>query len=91
MRTRRDFIVNVAAFGGSVSAAMAALDLAQPARAATGPFVLPGSVNGTRVVILGGGVAGGIQLGPVHLLQAGEVVAVDEGGVRRRDAVDGSA
>jgi monoamine oxidase len=58
MRTRRDFIMNVAAFGGSVSAALAALDLTQPARAATGPFVLPGSVNGTRVVILGGGVAG---------------------------------
>jgi monoamine oxidase len=58
MRTRRDFITNVAAFGGSVSAAMAALDLAPRARAATGSFSLDGPAHGTRVVILGGGVAG---------------------------------
>jgi monoamine oxidase len=56
MRTRRDFIEAIAAFGGSVSAAMAALELAAPARAAA--FRLDGSANGTPVVILGAGVAG---------------------------------
>lgn len=56
MRTRRDFIEAVAAFGGSVSAAMAALDLAVPARAAA--FGLSGTGHGTPVVILGAGVAG---------------------------------
>ena len=57
MRTRRDFIERVAAFGGSVSAALTALDLLAPA-AASPPLVLEGSGNGTRVVILGAGVAG---------------------------------
>jgi monoamine oxidase len=56
MRTRRDFIQQVAAYGGSASAAMAALDLLAPARAST--FAPTGMVHGTKVVILGAGVAG---------------------------------
>ena len=57
MRTRRDFIEYIAAIGGSATAAMLALDLVEPARAAA-PFALTGSGHGTRVVILGAGVAG---------------------------------
>ena len=57
MRTRRDFIERVAAFGGSVSAALTALEFLAPA-AASPPLALEGSGNGTRVVILGAGVAG---------------------------------
>jgi monoamine oxidase len=56
MRTRRDFIRNVAACGGSAAAAMVALDLLAPARASA--MTLEGSGNGTKVVILGAGVAG---------------------------------
>lgn len=57
MRTRRDFIERVAAFGGSATAAMTALDLLGPAGASP-PLALEGSGNGTQVVILGAGVAG---------------------------------
>jgi monoamine oxidase len=57
MRTRRDFIERVAAYGGSATAAMLALDLLAPAQASP-PLALEGSGNGTRVVILGAGVAG---------------------------------
>ena len=57
MRTRRDFIERVAACGGSATAAMLALDLLAPA-AASPPMALEGSGSGTRVVILGAGVAG---------------------------------
>jgi monoamine oxidase len=57
MRTRRDFIERVAAFGGSATAAMTALDLLAPAGASP-PLALEGSGNGTQVVILGAGVAG---------------------------------
>lgn len=57
MRTRRDFIERVAACGGSVTAALVALDLLEPATASP-PLALEGSGNGTRVVILGAGVAG---------------------------------
>jgi monoamine oxidase len=57
MRTRRDFIERVAACGGSATAAMLALDLFAPADASP-PLTLQGSGNGTRVVILGAGVAG---------------------------------
>ena len=56
MQTRRDFIQNVAAYGGSASAAMLALDLLAPARASA--FAPSGSGHGTTVVILGAGVAG---------------------------------
>jgi monoamine oxidase len=57
MRTRRDFIERVAAFGGSAPAAMTALDLLAPAGASP-PLALEGSGNGTQIVILGAGVAG---------------------------------
>jgi monoamine oxidase len=57
MRTRRDFLHRVAAAGGSVTAAMTALDLFAPANASP-PLALAGSGQGTRVVILGAGVAG---------------------------------
>jgi monoamine oxidase len=57
MRTRRDFIERVAAYGGSATAALAALDLLAPASASP-PLALEGSGNGTRVAILGAGVAG---------------------------------
>ena len=57
MRTRRDFLLQVAATGGSVTAAMTALDLFAPASAAV-PLGLRASGKGTRVVILGAGVAG---------------------------------
>ncbi len=57
MRTRRDFIERVAAYGGSATAAMLALDLLAPANASP-PLALEGSGNGTQVVILGAGVAG---------------------------------
>jgi monoamine oxidase len=57
MRTRRDFIERVAAYGGSATAAMMALDLLAPASASP-PLALEGSGNGTQVVILGAGVAG---------------------------------
>jgi monoamine oxidase len=57
MRTRRDFIERVAAYGGSATAAMLALDLLAPANASA-PLALEGSANGTHVVILGAGVAG---------------------------------
>ena len=56
MRTRREFVERVAAFGGSAYAAMLALDLLAPSRAEA--FSLAGSGSGTRVVILGGGVGG---------------------------------
>jgi monoamine oxidase len=56
VRTRRDFITAVAAYGGSVSAAITALDLMPAAPASA--FGLEGSGNGTTIVILGGGVAG---------------------------------
>jgi monoamine oxidase len=58
MRTRRDFIASVAAYGGSVSAALTALDVMPPAAAQTRPFALAGGASGTKVVILGAGVAG---------------------------------
>ena len=57
MRTRRDFIERVAAYGGSASAAMVALDLLAPGNASPA-LALEGSGNGTHVVILGAGVAG---------------------------------
>ena len=57
MRTRRDFIERVAAYGGSASAAMLALDLLAPSNASPA-MALEGSGNGTHVVILGAGVAG---------------------------------
>ena len=57
MRTRRDFIEGVAAAGGSASAAMMALDLLAPASASV-PLQLEGSGKGTRIAILGAGVAG---------------------------------
>jgi monoamine oxidase len=57
MHTRRDFIHHVAAAGGSATAAMMALDLLAPASASP-PLALTGTGNGTRVVILGAGVAG---------------------------------
>jgi monoamine oxidase len=56
MRTRREFIQQVAAYGGSASAAMAALELLAPARATA--FAPMGDGRGTKVVILGAGVAG---------------------------------
>jgi monoamine oxidase len=58
MRTRRDFITAVAACGGSVSAALAALDVMPAAAAQTTPFALGDGAKGTTVVILGAGVAG---------------------------------
>src|ERR1700678_2730115 len=57
MRTRRDFIERVAAYGGSATAVLTALELLEPA-AASQPLVLEGSGRGTRVIILGAGVAG---------------------------------
>jgi monoamine oxidase len=57
MRTRREFIHQVAAAGGSATAAMMALDLFSVASASP-PLALEGSGKGTRVVILGAGVAG---------------------------------
>ena len=56
MRSRREFIQQVAASGGSATAAMLALDLLSLARAAA--FGPSGSGHGTKVVILGAGVAG---------------------------------
>jgi monoamine oxidase len=56
MRTRRDFLDAVAVYGGSVTAAIAALDLAPPATAA--PFAPRGRGEGRSVVILGAGVGG---------------------------------
>jgi monoamine oxidase len=56
MRSRRDFLQAVAAAGGSASGAMLALDLLTPVSAA--PLALEGSGNGTKIVILGAGVAG---------------------------------
>ena len=56
MRTRRDFVEAVAAWGGSAYAAMLALELLHPAAAAA--FELEGRADGTSVVILGAGVAG---------------------------------
>ena len=58
MPTRREFVQAVAAVGGSVTAAMTALELLAPATASAAPFGLRGSGNGTTVAILGGGVAG---------------------------------
>lgn len=57
MRTRRDFIERVAAYGGSATAVLTALDLLEPA-SASAPLALEGSGRGTRVIILGAGVAG---------------------------------
>lgn len=57
MRTRRDFIERVAAYGGSAGAALIALDLVA-AGTASPALALEGSGNGTHVVILGAGVAG---------------------------------
>lgn len=54
--TRRDFVTRVAANGGSAYAAMLALDLVAPAKASV--FALEGSGRGTKVLILGAGVAG---------------------------------
>jgi monoamine oxidase len=54
--TRGDFVARVAAVGGNAYAAMVALDLLQPGKAAA--FELVGNGNGTKVVILGAGVAG---------------------------------
>jgi monoamine oxidase len=56
MRTRREFVQAVAAHGGSAYAAMLALDLLAPAKASA--FALEGNGRGTKVVILGAGVAG---------------------------------
>ena len=56
MHTRRHFIQEVAAYGGSASGALLALDLLSPARASV--FAPTGSGRGTKVVILGAGVAG---------------------------------
>lgn len=54
--TRRQFITQVAAAGGSVYAAMLALDLLrQPAQATFAPA---GQVEGKRIIILGAGLAG---------------------------------
>ncbi|MBD2022157.1 flavin monoamine oxidase family protein [Leptolyngbya sp. FACHB-36] len=58
---RRDFLVRVAAAGGSTYAAMKALDLLgepSPAAAQSGPFRLPRAGGGKRVIILGAGIAG---------------------------------
>jgi monoamine oxidase len=56
MRSRREFIQQVAASGGSATAAMLALDLLSPARASA--FAPSGTGHGTKIVILGAGVAG---------------------------------
>jgi monoamine oxidase len=56
MRTRREFVQAVAAHGGSAYAAMLALDLLAPAKASA--FALEGDGRGTKIVILGAGVAG---------------------------------
>jgi len=56
MRTRREFVQAVAAHGGSAYAAMLALDLLAPAKASA--FALDGGTRGTKVAILGAGVAG---------------------------------
>lgn len=57
MRTRRGFIAQVAAHGGSAYAAMLALGLLGSRRTAAA-FTLDGRSDGTPVVILGAGVAG---------------------------------
>lgn len=54
--TRRELVEAIAAYGGSAYAAMLALDLLAPARASA--FALSGQGNGTRIAILGAGVAG---------------------------------
>lgn len=54
--TRRAFIIEIARLGGNAAAAMTAMNLLAPARAAA--FELHGSGRGTKVVILGAGVAG---------------------------------
>ncbi len=56
---RRDFITSVAASGGSAYAAMVALGLMeQPAAARPTKFQLSKNARGTRVIILGAGLAG---------------------------------
>ncbi|MCS6959248.1 MAG: flavin monoamine oxidase family protein [Pseudanabaenaceae cyanobacterium SKYGB_i_bin29] len=56
---RRDFLIRVAAAGGSTYAAMRALDLiANPAKAQTGPVRLTRPKERRRVIIIGAGVAG---------------------------------
>jgi monoamine oxidase len=57
MRTRREFIGQVAAHGGSAYAAMLALGLLGT-RTSASAFALDRRVDGTQVVILGAGVAG---------------------------------
>jgi monoamine oxidase len=79
MRTRRDFIERVAAYGGSATAAMLALDLLAPS-AASAALALEGSGNGTHVVILGAGVAG--LCAAYELGQAGYVCTVLEARAR---------
>jgi monoamine oxidase len=57
MRSRRDFLRQVAAYGGSAAGALLALDLL-PSAASAADFGLEGSGRDTKVVILGAGVAG---------------------------------
>ena len=73
--TRREFIVRVAQLGGSAYGAMLALGLlnSTPAQA----FTLSGQVEGTRIIILGAGLAGmcaAYELGKLgydcHILEA---------------------
>ncbi|HEY4011424.1 MAG TPA: FAD-dependent oxidoreductase [Acidobacteriaceae bacterium] len=58
--SRRDFLLRVGQAGGYSAAflAMQGLGLVEPVRAVAAPLAARGSGNGTRVVILGGGIAG---------------------------------
>ena len=56
--TRRRFLTRIAAAGGSSLAYEAMTGLGLLAAAPQAPFSLAGRVNGTRVVILGAGIAG---------------------------------
>lgn len=58
--TRRDFLLRVGQAGGysATFLAMQGLGLIQPSRAAAAPLAAPGSGKGTRVVVLGAGIAG---------------------------------
>jgi monoamine oxidase len=58
--SRRDFLLRVGQAGGYSAAffTMQGLGLIEPCRAARAPLAAPGSGKGTRVVVLGGGIAG---------------------------------
>src|SRR5688500_16607600 len=95
--TRRRFLTNVARAGGSALAYEAMLGLGLLAAPTQAPFALTGRVPGTRVIILGAGLAGmtvAYELGKVgfdcRLLEArarpgGRVFTVRRGAVSEED------